>query len=193
MASLEDGRFDSSSLIARLRAGRDDAAFALLVMHYKAVITRTCLAILKDHGEAEDAVQEVFAKAFCKTASFRGENFEAWLVQIARNHCFNVLVRRREIPGLPPDFEQSLWQTPRQEISLKVEILLQELGKLPEGQRLCLKLHYSDGYTYTEIEGLTGYSWDMVRSHIQNGKIALEKRIEQRLAEGRVSKAGAKG
>lgn len=51
-----------------------------------------CRYLLKDAAAAEDAMQEVFARALVNEATFRGEASPlTWLVKIATHHCLNVL------------------------------------------------------------------------------------------------------
>ena len=44
------------------------------------------------------------------------------------------------------------------------------LSQLDARQRIALKLHYVNGYSYEEIARLTGWTRDSVKTHIQNGK-----------------------
>jgi len=47
--------------------------------------------ILRDRSKAEDAMQDVFAKALENFAGFRSEASPlTWLIQIATHHCLNV-------------------------------------------------------------------------------------------------------
>ncbi len=44
------------------------------------------------------------------------------------------------------------------------------LSTLPEQQRHCLKLFYIEGLTAKEVAEETGYSQNLVKSHLQNGR-----------------------
>jgi RNA polymerase sigma-70 factor, ECF subfamily len=51
-----------------------------------------CCYLLKDRAKAEDAMQDVFAKALVNMAGFRAEASPlTWLIKIATNHCLNLL------------------------------------------------------------------------------------------------------
>jgi RNA polymerase sigma-70 factor, ECF subfamily len=87
---LEDTRSDSE-LIDRARKG-EVMAYESLVRRYQDVAIRTAWVIAPD-GDAEDAVQEGFVKAFRALGRFRdGSPFRPWLLRIVANEARN---RRR--------------------------------------------------------------------------------------------------
>ena len=55
-----------------------------------------CHYLLKNKAKAEDAMQDVFAKALDHGGGFRGESSPmTWLMTIATNHCLNLLRAER--------------------------------------------------------------------------------------------------
>src|SRR5690606_8059968 len=71
------------------------APFELLMRRYNRRLFRIARGILKDDGEAEDAVQETYVCAWFKLGQFRGPaGFAGWLCQIATNEA---LMRRRRL------------------------------------------------------------------------------------------------
>lgn len=63
---------------------------------YGGAVFQRCRFLLKDPTAAEDAMQDVFARAMLNEASFRGEASPlTWLIKIATNHCLNVLREKR--------------------------------------------------------------------------------------------------
>lgn len=74
--------------------GKPDPREALreLYERYGPAVRSRCRYVLKDPAEAEDAMHEVFAKAFTHLEGYRAQASPlTWLVQIATNHCLNVL------------------------------------------------------------------------------------------------------
>lgn len=64
---------------------------ALYVKYGSAVYGR-CRFILRDGSLAEDAMQDVFARALVNEGSFRAEASPlTWLMKIATHHCLNVI------------------------------------------------------------------------------------------------------
>ncbi|MES1204531.1 MAG: sigma-70 family RNA polymerase sigma factor [Pseudomonadota bacterium] len=59
---------------------------------YGGTVYGRCHYLLKDAAKAEDAMQDVFAKALINMAGFRAEASPlTWLTKIATNHCLNLL------------------------------------------------------------------------------------------------------
>jgi RNA polymerase sigma-70 factor (ECF subfamily) len=82
--------------LARLAQAGDQAAFATLVQRYSGAIFNQAYRMLNDIPEAEDAVQEVFLRAFRNLASFDPERrLVTWLLTIGSNYCIDRLRRRR--------------------------------------------------------------------------------------------------
>ena len=91
--TLVEGRPSADDeLVARARAGDDDA-YAALVERHRDVAFRTAWLITGTAADAEDAAQEAFIKAHGALSRFRaGEPFRPWLLQIVANDARN---RRR--------------------------------------------------------------------------------------------------
>jgi RNA polymerase sigma-70 factor (ECF subfamily) len=59
-----------------------------------------------------------------------------------------------------------------------VRRMQEAIERLPEAQRICIKLFALDGYDYEETARLSGYSLGNVKSHLQNGRRTLRKLLE---------------
>jgi len=67
-----------------------------LYARYGGSVYGRCLYLLKERSRAEDAMQDVFAKALGNGAAFRGESSPlTWLMTIATNHCLNLIRAER--------------------------------------------------------------------------------------------------
>lgn len=74
----------------------DHDAFARIVDRYTPVVYSLALRYLGREQEAEDAVQEVFLRAFDALSRFQlSRRFYSWLYTIAVNHLRNVRNKRR--------------------------------------------------------------------------------------------------
>lgn len=133
----------------------DSEAFAILVSRYRDVALAYAYACLGSREEAEDAAQEAFVRAYQALPRFRvGESWGAWLMRILRNHCTDVMRRRKhrapfELEGdlpdpLPSPEDAALHQERRRE-------LLAALARLPEKYRIPLTMYYASRRTYREI------------------------------------------
>ena len=105
---MASGRRDLRVIPGGRAAGSDDPAAASasdpsgtpdlrdLYARYGGSVYGRCLYLLKERSRAEDAMQDVFAKALGNGAAFRGESSPlTWLMTIATNHCLNLLRAER--------------------------------------------------------------------------------------------------
>ncbi len=83
-------------------AGGDRTALRLLYRDTSAKLFGVCLRILRDNGEAEDVLQEVYITVWRNAAAFDPERASpiTWLVAIARNRSID---RLRAGAKSPPD------------------------------------------------------------------------------------------
>src|SRR5215472_19381097 len=86
---------DEAELVARARRG-EAAAVRLLIRQHNQRLYRIARSILRDDTEAEDVLQEAYARAFTNLASFRGEaRLGTWLARIVMNEALGRLRGRR--------------------------------------------------------------------------------------------------
>jgi RNA polymerase sigma-70 factor (ECF subfamily) len=90
LAGLDDG-----TLAARIAQG-DHVAFEALMRRHNGRFFRVARAILKDDGEAEDALQDAYLDAYRHIGDFRGEaQVSTWLTRIVANQALMRLRRRK--------------------------------------------------------------------------------------------------
>jgi len=83
---------DEETLVARAKRG-DPTAYEELVRMHQGIAFRVALVAAGDHGDAEEAVQDGFVKAYRALGRFReGSPFRPWLLRIVANEARN---RRR--------------------------------------------------------------------------------------------------
>jgi RNA polymerase sigma-70 factor, ECF subfamily len=82
---------DEGQDLDRARRG-DRAAFGRLVQRHQRRVYAAALHILGNHGDADDATQEAFVRAYRGLAAFDGRaDFFTWLYRIAVNTALNTL------------------------------------------------------------------------------------------------------
>ncbi len=167
-------------LAETFRSTREDRFFAEIVRRHQGPIQAACGRVLRNRSEAEDIAQDTFVAAFTKIDTYRGGNLGAWLSVIARHLCLNRLEARLTKPAeastdmgdlaAPESFEAaSHWAD-------ECRVMLSQLSP---PQQLSIKLFFIEGYSYKEVAGLTGFSEEQVKTHIQNGKRRLRTVWEQ--------------
>ncbi|QSH39292.1 RNA polymerase sigma factor [Candidatus Kaiserbacteria bacterium] len=83
---------DSDENIAGLVQQGNKDAFGILIDRYDKKITRYANKFLYNYQDREDAVQDVFIKAYKNIQSFRtSERFSPWIYRIAHNTFINVV------------------------------------------------------------------------------------------------------
>lgn len=94
---------DGDSELAMLAARGDTRAFETIMRRHNRLLFRAVRSILTSDGEAEEAVQEAYLKAWRALASFRAESrLSTWLVRIAINEALQR-ARRRSGVVIPLD------------------------------------------------------------------------------------------
>lgn len=82
-------------MIKEVKAGSIEA-FGIVIDALQKPLFLYCYHMLGQRQEAEDAVQEVFLKAYEQIDKYRNSvSFSAWVYKIAYHHCLNLLNRRK--------------------------------------------------------------------------------------------------
>jgi RNA polymerase sigma-70 factor, ECF subfamily len=90
-------------LLARLKM-HDPQAFFCIHQLYHGRLLRVALRIVKNHADAEDAVQDAFLQAFRHIGAFKGEStLTTWLTRIVVNSSLMILRRHRHHPLMALD------------------------------------------------------------------------------------------
>jgi RNA polymerase sigma-70 factor, ECF subfamily len=155
--------------------------FAQLFAQYRKPIYFACQRFFSDVSAAEDATQETFLRAFRNIDKFQGGDFSNWLMRIAKNVCIDLWRKRRlEFELIDPeliDRRADLNADPSSfETRITAQRVLREIRSLPPEQRRCLELKV-EGYSYEETAARTGLSIDAVKSHLQNGRRMLWRKL----------------
>lgn len=177
------------ALLSRIQ--RDDReALALLFRRHARSVHSVVQRILGDPHEAEDVVQEVFLYIQRKGSLFDNSKGTApsWIVQVAYTQA---LLRRRRLKSqgyyasATTDKPQESESAPnsKTEYDQTVEGMFgrngwrQALEALTQDQRETLRLHFFEGYTFSEIAEKLGQSYASVRHHYYRGLEKLRKHL----------------
>jgi RNA polymerase sigma-70 factor (ECF subfamily) len=136
---------------------------------YGASVYGRCSYVLRDRNKAEDAMQDVFAKALTHYASFREESSHlTWLMKIATHHCLNLL--RAERAGWHARFEREARarsSTDPGPQAFEMRELVMQMLSLVDEETQAMAIHYHvDEMTLEEVAALLGRSVPTVRKRL---------------------------
>jgi RNA polymerase sigma factor (sigma-70 family) len=136
------------------------------------------LSILRDEGEAEDAVQETLLKAWRSWNSVSAmDRPDAWLTRVCVNHCIS---RRRHLRsrGWPPlaliEDAVSLGEPDAAADFVDID---RAYRRLSIRQRAAITLNYRHGYSVEECAVFMGCRPGTVRAHLARGLVTLRKEL----------------
>lgn len=187
--ATEDAPLDIT-LLERIVA-RDESAVAVLYDRHSRLLFGLILRMLRDRGEAEEALQEVFWSVWSKAESYNVAlgSPVAWLVRIARNRSIDrlraksVRVQTLQPVDEPPrntgDQPSPETDNPESSASRSEERdgILRALAALPCDQRELIEHAYFLGLTHSELASRFGLPLGTVKTRVRTGMHALRERL----------------
>lgn len=164
----------------------DEEAFAKLVEAYQRPIYNLAYRMLGSPGEAEDAAQETFLRAYTRLHTYDpSRKFSSWILSIGSHYCIDRLRRRRgktvsmeEIMSerwLPDDDPRPEQRTLEHEREALIQTMLQQVA--PQ-YREVLILRYWHDYSYEDIAEITQTSVSAVKSRLHRARNAVADALE---------------
>ena len=168
---------EDQGLLSEIQDGSQDA-MAVFFDRYSRMVYSVALRVLKDSGEAEDVMQEIFIQVWQNPGAFisgRG-SLGGWLVVVARNRAIDKLRRRKpsdpvELFALPSSANLAQ-ESERAFLLAKIQAAM---AKLPEEQRASVDLAFFEGLSHSEIAEKTGEPLGTVKTRIRLALIAIRK------------------
>lgn len=165
------------------RAQKGDVeAFSYLVETYQKPVYNMCYRMLGEAGEAEDAAQETFLRAY-KAMKFydRSRPFPTWILSIAAHYCIDQIRKRRmavvsmdelpqmDLPDHSPGPESAL---SKREEQRKVRALLDGLSPT---DRAAVVMYYWYDFSYEEIAQSLSLTLSAVKSRLHRARQEMAK------------------
>jgi RNA polymerase sigma-70 factor (ECF subfamily) len=181
-------------LVSKIASGEKEL-FRLLLKRYEKQVYGMGFSFLRSANDAADFSQEVFLKVYKNLGCFEGRSrFSTWLYKIAYNTAVNKVNRRKEYltlaegaaegGGAENDLSEAggvpLWaHTPERELIRNAvkEAVREAVRELPERYRVCIDLAFFYERSYEEIEGITGFPLNTIKSHVFRAKKILRERL----------------
>ena len=159
----------------------------VLFNRYCELVFGVALKYLHNQDESKDAVVDIFEKVPVDLRKYEIKNFSNWIYTVTKNHCFHLLKKRTHtLPAEYLDFHKPARPDENEDDILNLEELLgqhleESLLTLNDAQQNCIRLFYLDEKSYEEIQQITGFNYNQVKSYIQNGKRNLKIYLEKYL------------
>lgn len=144
---------------------------------YGNMLFKLCMVILCNREDAEDVVQDTFAKYFKKHPDFHSEEHEkAWFIRVATNasrdkrRCwfFKNTVSLDQVGEYAETEEQTQ--------------ILEQVMALPPKYKTVLYLHYIEGYRVKEVANILRMKESTAKVALYRGREMLKLEIREELA-----------
>jgi RNA polymerase sigma factor (sigma-70 family) len=201
-ALLSNGYEQASDLeLARQARAQDESAFTEIVRRYSPRVFHVANRFFRDRGQAEEAAQETFLKAFAQLKSFEGRgSMEGWLTRIATNTCLNVIraaKRRPELVTAEFSEDETAWlerkvsessrERPRdaEDKVIAADLAERLLGTLTPEDRLALTMIDGEEASVSEVAEMTGWSESKVKVRAFRARKKAREALEKLLGRTR--------
>ncbi|CEG27187.1 sigma-70 family RNA polymerase sigma factor [Bacillus sp. B-jedd] len=158
----------------------DEELLESLIDLYAEGIKKLLFTYVKEWSIAEDLTQETYISCYKMLKDFRGDSsLKTWLYKIAINKCKDYM-RTKWFQYRTP-FEFLHERTAGEDISVEEKMLGKEndlflarnVLSLPQIYREVIVLHYYEDLKIGEIEELTGYKQDTIKTRLRRAKNQL--------------------
>ncbi len=160
-------------LVLAAQRGQREAFSELVRMHERRAYA-VARAIVANHEDAEDAVQDGFLHAYRALERFLPDQaFGAWLHRIVANAALDI-TRRRKVRDADelPETVASPFRDPAEGSELRSR-LTAALDKLPARQRAVIVLHDVEGFKHSEIGKILSIPEGTARSDLHYARTHL--------------------
>ena len=154
----------------------DKAAFGQLIEAYQGPVYNLAYRMLNNSGEAEEAAQEAFIRAYTRLESYNpAHKFSTWMLSITSNYCIDLIRKRRALllsideplPAHPAlQSEKSKGPESQMVTNEQQEMVQGLLQELPEDYRQAVVLRYWYEMSYDEIAEVMNTTVSAIKSRL---------------------------
>ena len=182
---------ESDDLLVRRILGGEPALFERIMRRHNQRLFRAARAILNDDAEAEDVMQETYARAFAHLGQFRGDaQLGTWLTKIAVHEALARVRKRRRLAPLPAVGEVEALPMPDRPTPSDPEheahnaelrkLLERAIDALPETYRTVFVLREVEGLSTATTAECLGVSEEVVKTRLSRARVRLRDGLYER-------------
>src|SRR6202048_3375700 len=195
-ARVDHRNTEEAAIVRRVQA-RDENAFREIVERYQSKVFSIIFGILRNHNDAEDIAQQVFAKIYFSIGNFDfRSSLLTWIYKITVNECYDYL-RKKRVRKLVYESDFSEEDSQRMEnsetatepgtpIDVRLsqrDLVIKLLDKLSEDDRTLLLLKEVEGHSVEELSQMTGMNENTIKVKLFRARQKLLK-AAQRISKG---------
>lgn len=188
-----DHRNSEEAVLVRRVQARDEIAFREIVERYQAKVFSIIYGILRNHNDAEDIAQQVFAKIYfsIKNFDFRS-SLLTWIYKITVNECYDYL-RKKRVRKLVYESDFSEEDARRMENSdtasdhspavdvelAQRDLIVKLLDKLSDDDRSLIVMKEVEGHSVEELSRMTGMNENTIKVKLFRARQKLLKAAQR--------------
>ncbi len=191
-ARVDHKNTEEAALVRRVQA-KDELAFREIVERYQSKVFSIIFGILRNHNDAEDIAQQVFAKIYFSIQNFDfRSSLLTWIYKITVNECYDYL-RKKRVRKLvyESDFSEedamqmensgaaSVDGPPVDETLAKRDLVLKLLSRISEEDRSLILLKEVEGHSVEELSEMTGMNENTIKVKLFRARQKLLKAAQR--------------
>ena len=177
-----------ADLVRRILAGEHDL-YEVIIRRYDRRLYRVVRSIVQDQNEAEDVVQDAYARAFEHLAQFKGRSlFSTWLTKIAVHEAWNRMKQRSRHKGVDSILSRapesgSTPKTPEQQrLAEETRTILEDvIDHLPDAYRSVFVMRSLEGMSTLETAQCLDISEDAVKIRLLRARRMLRRALYEKV------------